>query len=215
MGDITLSAGVRQNLLALQSIASLLSITQQALATGKKVNSALDNPSNFFTSQSLNNRANDLNALLDSIGQAQQTVNTAEQGITSLTNLVQSAKSIATQAQQATIGTVNYTAIAGTQAIAADTTEVTSTATVSTAVGAAGVTASVQSNVTINSAAFTVGGPSSLVDGDKLVFTLGGGSPQTATFTTGVAGANQFTDANSLKTLLNTDFSGKAVAAVD
>ena len=82
MGDITLSAGVRQNLLALQSTASLLSTTQEDLATGKKVNSALDNPSNYFTSQSLNNRANDLNALLDSIGQAQQTLNTADQFVT-------------------------------------------------------------------------------------------------------------------------------------
>src|SRR5215469_1162498 len=130
MSEITLSAGVRQNLLALQSTASLLSTTQEDLATGKKVNSALDNPSNFFTSQSLNNRANDLSALLDSIGQAQQTVNAAEQGITSLTSLVQSAKSLATQASQATSGTVNFTAITGTQAIAADTTKVTSTATV-------------------------------------------------------------------------------------
>src|SRR6202021_37853 len=108
--------------------ASLLSTTQEDLATGKKVNSALDNPSNFFTSQSLNNRAGDLSALLDSIGQAQQTLNTADQGITSLTNLVQSAKSIVNQALQAPLGTVNYTAITGGTAIAADTTQATSTA---------------------------------------------------------------------------------------
>src|SRR6202162_4493006 len=124
MSDITLSAGVRQNLLSLQSTASLLSTTQEDLATGKKVNSAADNPTSFFTSQSLNNRANDLSSLLDSIGQAQQTINQAETGITSLTNLVQSAKSLATQASQAATGTVNYTAITGTQAIAADTTEI-------------------------------------------------------------------------------------------
>src|ERR1700742_3419213 len=135
MSDITLSAGVRQNLLALQNTAALLSTTQEALATGKKVNSALDNPSNFFTSQSLNNRANDLNALLDSIGQAQQTVNAAEQGITSLTNLVQSAKSIATQALQATTGTVNYTPITGGVAIPADTTKAIGTNTVTSATG--------------------------------------------------------------------------------
>src|SRR6202166_3525158 len=113
MSTTTLSAGVRQNLLSLQSTAALLSTTQGRLATGKKVNSALDNPSNFFTSQSLSNRANDLSALLDSIGQAQQTLNAADQGITSLTNLVQSAKSIANQALQAPVGTVNYSAITG------------------------------------------------------------------------------------------------------
>ena len=78
-----------------------MSATQNRLATGKKVNSALDNPGNFFTSQSLSNRASDLNSLLDSIGQAQQTLKAADQGITSLTKLVESAKSIAKQARQA------------------------------------------------------------------------------------------------------------------
>ena len=68
MSDIVLSPGVRQNLLALQDTANLLSITQNRLATGKKVNSALDNPANFFTSQALDTRATDLNALLDSKG---------------------------------------------------------------------------------------------------------------------------------------------------
>jgi flagellin len=101
MSDVVLSAGVRQNLLSLQNTAKLMSITQNRLATGKKVNSALDNPSNYFTSQSLSNRANDLNSLLDSIGQAQKTLEAADQGITALTKLVQSAKSIAQQARQA------------------------------------------------------------------------------------------------------------------
>ncbi|MBX3554370.1 MAG: hypothetical protein KF697_18120, partial [Pseudolabrys sp.] len=99
MSDITLSSAVRQNLLSLQNTADLASLTQNRLATGKKVNSALDNPSNFFTSQSLSNRASDLNALLDNIGQAQQTLSAANQGLTSLTKLVQSAKSIAQQAR--------------------------------------------------------------------------------------------------------------------
>ena len=64
MSEIILSAGVRQNLLSLQDTAALMSKTQNRLATGKKVNTALDNPSNYFTSQGLSNRANDLNALL-------------------------------------------------------------------------------------------------------------------------------------------------------
>jgi flagellin-like hook-associated protein FlgL len=101
MGDIVLSAGVRQNLLSLQSTADLMATTQNRLATGKRVNSALDNPGNFFTSQALNNRASDLNSLLDSIGQAQKTIEAADAGITSLTKLVESAKSIAKQARQA------------------------------------------------------------------------------------------------------------------
>src|SRR5258706_4410278 len=122
MGDIILSAGVRQNLLSLQDTASLLATTQNRLATGKKVNTALDNPINFFTSQGLSNRASDLNALLDTIGQAQQTLKAADTGLTSLTTLVQSAKAIATQAQQASKGGVNYTNVTGSVAIALDTT---------------------------------------------------------------------------------------------
>jgi flagellin len=101
MSDIVLSAGVRQNLLALQNTAELMSRTQNRLATGKKINSALDNPGSFFTSQALSNRASDLNALLDSIGQAQQVLKAADTGISSLTKLVESAKSIAKQARQA------------------------------------------------------------------------------------------------------------------
>ena len=70
MSDITLSAGIRQNLLSLQQTADLMATTQNRLATGKKVNSALDNPVSYFTSQSLGNRASDLSSLLDSIGNA-------------------------------------------------------------------------------------------------------------------------------------------------
>jgi flagellin-like hook-associated protein FlgL len=104
MNDIVLSAGVRQNLLALQSTAHLMSLTQNRLATGKKVNTAEDNPISFFTSQSLHSRAGDFNSLLDSIGQAQQVLATANQGITSLSKLVQSGISTARQAQQSPIG---------------------------------------------------------------------------------------------------------------
>jgi flagellin-like hook-associated protein FlgL len=111
---IILSAGVRHNLLSLQATADLMATTQNRLATGKKVNSALDNPTNFFTSQSLSNRASDLNALLDSIGQAQKTLEAADKGLTSLTKLVESAKSIAKQARQATLGTASYGSISYT-----------------------------------------------------------------------------------------------------
>jgi flagellin len=205
MSDITLSAGVRQNLLSLQSTASLLGQTQENLATGKKVNSAADNPSNFFTSQSLNNRASDLSSLLDSIGQAQQTINQAESGITSLTNLVQSAKSLATQAQQATSGTVNYTAVTGTQAIAADTTKAVGTNTVTSAVG--GIVASQQSSATLDAA-----GLANLQDSDTLTFQLGSGTTFTATFTTGTATttAGIFNSAADLRAVLTADFGSAA-----
>ena len=104
MGDIVLSASVRQNLLSLQSTADLLSTTQNRLATGKKVNTALDNPTNFFTASSLDSRASDINNLLDGIGNGVQVLQAANTGITSLQKLVDSAKSVANQALQTQVG---------------------------------------------------------------------------------------------------------------
>ena len=104
MSGIVLSASVRQNLLSLQSTADLLATTQNRLATGNKVNSALDNPTNFFTAQGLNNRASDINNLLDSIGNGVQVLQAANTGITSLQKLVDTAKSLANQVLQAPAG---------------------------------------------------------------------------------------------------------------
>lgn len=100
MSDIVLSNSVRNNLTALQNTADLLGRTQNRLATGKKVNSALDNPNSFFTSENLNNRAQDLNNLLDDMGQAIQTLKAADQGLTAITGLVEAAKAKANQALQ-------------------------------------------------------------------------------------------------------------------
>src|SRR5262245_12030822 len=98
--NITLSAGVRQNLLALQDTASLLSLTQNRLATGKKVNSALDNPTSFFTSSALSARASDLSAILDSMANGIQTIQAANNGLTSITNAVNSMQATINQARQ-------------------------------------------------------------------------------------------------------------------
>lgn len=112
MSEITLSKGVRQNLLSLQNTAELLSKTQERLATGKKVNSALDNPVNFFTAAGLSARANDLSRLLDSVGNAVQTLQAADKGITSITKLVESAQATARQALTAPTQTLNTVATA-------------------------------------------------------------------------------------------------------
>ena len=104
MSGIVLSASVRQNLLSLQSTADLLSTTQNRLATGKKVNTALDNPTNFFTAASLDNRSSDISNLLDGIGNGVQVLQAANTGISSLQKLVDSAKSVANQALQAPVG---------------------------------------------------------------------------------------------------------------
>ncbi|WP_186392002.1 MULTISPECIES: flagellin [unclassified Pannonibacter] len=100
MADITLSAAVRQNLLTLQQTADFMSGVQNKLATGKKVNSALDNPNSFFTASGLNNRAKDLSTLLDDMGQVVQTMKAADQGITNITKLTETAKAKANQALQ-------------------------------------------------------------------------------------------------------------------
>src|SRR6266446_4959870 len=106
MSDIVLTAGVRANLLQLQSTAATITNTQSKLATGKRVNSALDNPINFFTAQGLSNRASDLSNLLDSTSTAINTIQAANNGITSITKLVQSAQALASQAQQTSDATV-------------------------------------------------------------------------------------------------------------
>ncbi len=214
MSDITLSAGIRQNLLSLQQTSADLTTTQEQLATGKKVNSAFDNPTSYFTSQSLTNRANDLSALLDQIGQAQQTLNAANDGLTGLTSLLEQALSTAQQAQQATTGTVTYSAagLTGSTPIVADTTKATATATFATAAANAGVTASTQSNVVLTTAGL---GDLTANNGHILTFQLGSGSTFTATVNTNgdTASTNQFDSLAGLASILNSDFGTAAATA--
>jgi flagellin-like hook-associated protein FlgL len=109
MSDIVLSSGVRSNLLQLQQTSDLITSTQTKLATGKRVNSALDNPINYFTAQGLTVRANDLNALLDTMTTGINTIQAANNGLTAITKLVQSAQSLTSQAQQTTDTNVRAT----------------------------------------------------------------------------------------------------------
>jgi len=102
MSDIVLSSAVRSNLLQLQSTSDLIANTQTKLATGRRVNSALDNPTNYFTAQNLTTRANDLNSLLDTMSTGINTIQAANNGLTSITKMVQSAQSLVSQAQQTT-----------------------------------------------------------------------------------------------------------------
>ena len=107
MTDVALTAALRSNLLSLQGTQKLLDQTQLRLATGLKVNSALDNPNAFFASQSLTNRSNDLTRLLDGMGQGIQAMKAADNGIKSLTSLLEQAQSLAQEARdQATGGAV-------------------------------------------------------------------------------------------------------------
>ena len=177
LSNITLTASVRQNLLSLQGTAELLATTQGRLATGKKVNSALDNPTNFFTAAGLDARASDISNLLDSIGNGVQVLQAANTGITSLSKLVDTAKSIANQVLQQPSG---YTSKA-TVGIAAPT-------------GAGALS-------TVGTASdLTAGGVNSL-QGKTLVFKTASG---TTTLTlSNVAGAGNVNSIDSINTALS------------
>ena len=113
--DVVLTAALRSNLLSLQNTQRLIDSTQLRLATGLKVNSALDNPQNFFSAQSLNNRANDLSRLLDGIGQSIRTIEEANTGVTALSNLVNQAESVAIEAQSEIRAAEGFARIRGTE----------------------------------------------------------------------------------------------------
>jgi flagellin-like hook-associated protein FlgL len=98
--DISLSKAVRANLLSLQNTAEMMNKTQNRLATGNKVNSALDNPSNFFTASALNSRAADMSNLLDSMASGIKVIEAANNGITALTKNLESMQSTLRQARQ-------------------------------------------------------------------------------------------------------------------
>lgn len=123
MADISLTASMRSNLLSLQQTQSLMDTTQERLSTGKKVNSAIDNPSSYYTAQSLTNRASDLSSLLDSMGQAVQTIQAANEGIEAITEFVQQAKAIANTARDN--ATVKGATSSGTYTAANDTQNIT------------------------------------------------------------------------------------------
>src|SRR5712691_6123053 len=181
MSGIVLSASVRQNLLSLQSTAELLSTTQNRLATGNKVNSALDNPTNFFTAQGLNNRASDITNLLDSIGNGVQVLQAANTGITSLQKLVDTAKSLANQVLQAPTGystkssTTSATTV-GTAANLVDGTNIASGDTLTIAATGGGTATSItfgasESLDQLNAALAANNVSASLNSAGKLVFT--------------------------------------------
>ena len=212
MSGIVLSAAVRQNLLALQSTTSLLATTQNDLATGNKVNSALDNPTDYFTAQALNSRASDIGNLLDGISNGVQVLQAANTGITSLTSLISSAKSIANQALQTTVGYSTLSNVSTTIA-GATAQDLTGTTTYTNATAssnllfsgaAAGTTAAV-GTTTLGGTAGAVTGtavddneatPATISTSTLLYAATGATAPGLAGLTTGAA--TQFTNGTVL-----------------
>ncbi len=101
LNDISLTAGMRNNLGALQNTSTLLDRTQSRLATGKKVNTALDNPTNFFAAQNHTQRAADLTSRKDGMAEAIQGVTAADKGISGVTALIEAARGLTQSARSA------------------------------------------------------------------------------------------------------------------
>lgn len=118
MADISLSAGIRSNLLSLQGTASLLSQTQARLGSGKKVNSPIDNPTNYFTAEALKARSADLTARLDGIAKGINTLKAADAGIKSIKSLIAQAKGIANDARALSTDTADTQAQTDRSALA-------------------------------------------------------------------------------------------------
>lgn len=113
IGDITLTAAMRANLVSLQSTAELMGRTQERLATGKRVNSAIDNPTNFFAARAHTQRADLLNGLKDNINEAIQTVKAADTGVSGINRLLESIRGVVTQARSALNSTTSATELKG------------------------------------------------------------------------------------------------------
>src|SRR5471032_3515698 len=180
MSGIVLSASVRQNLLSLQSTAALLATTQNDLATGNKVNSALDNPTSFFTAASLNNRASDINNLLDTIGNGVQVLQAANTGITSLQSLVSNAQSIANQVLQAPTGYSTKSSVTATAITGATANNLLGPATAATVTGGA-ITGAAATTTKLSALGTPITSADSRTnDGKTISFTNSGGNTVTS-----------------------------------
>ena len=89
--DIVLSRGIRTNLLSLQNHAANLEISQERLSTGRRVNSALDNPLNYFQADGLRQRGKDLTNLLDAMSISVETLKITGKAIEGIQRLAESA----------------------------------------------------------------------------------------------------------------------------
>jgi len=84
MSEISLSSSIRSSLTSLNSTSKLLAQTTDRLSTGKKVASAVDNPTNYFAALNYNEQADSLNARLDGMSEATEMINSADNGITNI-----------------------------------------------------------------------------------------------------------------------------------
>ncbi|MDC9824353.1 flagellin [Devosia sp. ZB163] len=200
MPEVNLSKAVRSNLLSLQSTAAQMAKTQERLATGLKVNTALDNPTNFFTAASLNSRASDMANLLDSMGNGIKTIEAADNGLTSIVKTVETMQSSLRQARQdKSFKTSSYSLTPAdiTTGVTTDAQALAKSLTVSGGAYATGTQASV-GLIRGATATAAIGAVAATVDmneaGDGLDFSIAvNGGAATPVTIRGSAGLNQIT----------------------
>lgn len=210
MGDIAINSAVRANLQTLQSTAQMMAQTQNRLATGLKVSSALDNPQSYFTAAGLSSRAADMGALQDSMSLGVQTLKAADEGIKSIQKLVNQARSVANQALQAkaTATTLDKTAeaaaIAGSAGARTVSFQIGTAAAVNvvfataTYASAASSAAAIESQLAgLVSAGGTLAGLTVSRTGDSLSFSVASGEDLTISGDAAATGAAGFGIATS------------------
>ena len=193
MSDINLTKAVRQNLLTLQGTAAMMAKTQNKLATGNKVNSALDNPSNFFTASSLNSRASDLGNLMDSMKSGIKTIEAADNGLSSITKTLESMQSTLRQARQdKSFETASYT-------MPSSSTALTTSSKISFKGGAFGTTGSGSVKLKTDSAQSAT----STITGAALTTAIKNGITETKASVTGAAWSAPATGGETFNLVFN------------
>jgi flagellin-like hook-associated protein FlgL len=207
MSDIALNSAVRSNLRSMQATTELMNRTEERLSSGKKVNSALDNPSNFFTSQALDRRSSDLSNLLDSVSNSVQTLKAADNGISAISDLVSQMKSTARSAQQSTSAfesKASVTASTGLSALTADN-----------LLGTVASAAHIGTAATVTGTGKTEAGASTPVTGATLASDLGITASSAITVDGNAVDLTGITDLTSVLTKITTAIGAGATSAID
>jgi flagellin len=205
MNDISLTTGMRSNLLSLQGTVDLLNRTQNRLSSGKKVNTAIDNPVSFFASQALTARASGIDALKDGMGQAIQTIQAADKGIKAITAMIEQAKGLAQSGLSAAAGTGKDTVTVTLNSVAdGDTIAIGGT----TLVASVATTTATVASVDILFGANIAQGETISVGGQTYVASVGG----VAGGYTFIIGADAEASSNNLFARINAQVGGAYVA---
>jgi flagellin len=97
---------------ALNSVNREIGVHQLRLATGKKINSSVDDPSGYVISKKMEGRVRSLNAALDNVGDANSVFGVAEGAYQSISDILVQMKEKQTRANNGAMGSEELDAIA-------------------------------------------------------------------------------------------------------